>query len=83
MNNNNKKRNNQIHVSSPCFDTDPFMCMLKHKYLTVVISQVWIQERLPAASSKDYGNSFQSVQQHVKKNQVGVKVEAYLRSTKM
>ncbi|XP_062261386.1 spectrin beta chain, non-erythrocytic 4 [Platichthys flesus] len=30
---------------------------------------LWIQERLPLASCKDYGNSLQSVQQHVKKNQ--------------
>ncbi|KAM9539033.1 spectrin beta chain, non-erythrocytic 4-like [Salvelinus alpinus] len=30
---------------------------------------LWIQERLPLASSKDYGNSLQSVQQHVKINQ--------------
>ncbi|XP_033495122.1 spectrin beta chain, non-erythrocytic 4 [Epinephelus lanceolatus] len=30
---------------------------------------LWIQERLPLASCKDYGNNLQSVQQHVKKNQ--------------
>ncbi|CDQ66414.1 unnamed protein product [Oncorhynchus mykiss] len=30
---------------------------------------LWIQERLPLASSKDYGNNLQSVQQHVKINQ--------------
>uniref|UniRef100_A0AAQ6ACG6 PH domain-containing protein n=1 Tax=Amphiprion ocellaris TaxID=80972 RepID=A0AAQ6ACG6_AMPOC len=30
---------------------------------------LWIQERLPFASCKDYGNNLQSVQQHVKKNQ--------------
>ncbi|XP_026184220.1 spectrin beta chain, non-erythrocytic 4 [Mastacembelus armatus] len=30
---------------------------------------LWIQERLPLASCKDYGNTIQSVQQHVKKNQ--------------
>ncbi|KAG7224675.1 hypothetical protein INR49_011428 [Caranx melampygus] len=30
---------------------------------------LWIQERLPVASCKDYGNNLQSVQQHVKKNQ--------------
>ncbi|XP_071754480.1 spectrin beta chain, non-erythrocytic 4 [Centroberyx gerrardi] len=30
---------------------------------------LWIQERLPLASSKEYGNNLQSVQQHVKKNQ--------------
>uniref|UniRef100_A0A673A6X2 Spectrin, beta, non-erythrocytic 4b n=2 Tax=Sphaeramia orbicularis TaxID=375764 RepID=A0A673A6X2_9TELE len=30
---------------------------------------LWIQERLPVASCKDYGNNMQSVQQHVKKNQ--------------
>ncbi|CAL8278170.1 unnamed protein product [Arctogadus glacialis] len=30
---------------------------------------LWIQERLPVASSKEYGNNLQSVQQHVKKNQ--------------
>nr|XP_020442735.1 spectrin beta chain, non-erythrocytic 4-like [Monopterus albus] len=30
---------------------------------------LWIQERLPLASYKDYGNNLQSVQQHVKKNQ--------------
>ncbi|KAM6983678.1 spectrin beta chain, non-erythrocytic 4 isoform 1-T2 [Tautogolabrus adspersus] len=30
---------------------------------------MWIQERLPLASCKDYGNNLQSVQQHVKKNQ--------------
>ncbi|KAA8586363.1 hypothetical protein FQN60_000199 [Etheostoma spectabile] len=32
--------------------------------------QMWIQERLPLASCKDYGNNLQVVQQHVKKNQV-------------
>ncbi|XP_041808636.1 spectrin beta chain, non-erythrocytic 4 [Chelmon rostratus] len=31
---------------------------------------LWIQERLPLASCKDYGNNLQSVQQHVKKNQI-------------
>uniref|UniRef100_A0A3Q1I7J7 PH domain-containing protein n=1 Tax=Anabas testudineus TaxID=64144 RepID=A0A3Q1I7J7_ANATE len=31
---------------------------------------LWIQERLPLASCKDYGNNLQSVQQHVKKNQL-------------
>uniref|UniRef100_A0A7N9AWY4 Spectrin, beta, non-erythrocytic 4a n=1 Tax=Mastacembelus armatus TaxID=205130 RepID=A0A7N9AWY4_9TELE len=31
---------------------------------------LWIQERLPLASCKDYGNTIQSVQQHVKKNQL-------------
>ncbi|XP_046899336.1 spectrin beta chain, non-erythrocytic 4 [Hypomesus transpacificus] len=30
---------------------------------------LWIQERIPLASSKDYGNNLQSAQQHVKKNQ--------------
>ncbi|XP_068187777.1 spectrin beta chain, non-erythrocytic 4 [Antennarius striatus] len=30
---------------------------------------LWIQERLPLASCKDYGNNLQSVQQHAKKNQ--------------
>ncbi|XP_023817965.1 spectrin beta chain, non-erythrocytic 4-like [Oryzias latipes] len=30
---------------------------------------LWIQERLPLASCKDFGNNLQSVQQHVKKNQ--------------
>ncbi|XP_072302856.1 spectrin beta chain, non-erythrocytic 4 [Eucyclogobius newberryi] len=30
---------------------------------------LWIQERLPLASSKDYGNNLQSVQQLVKKHQ--------------
>ncbi|KAK2879859.1 spectrin beta chain, non-erythrocytic 4 isoform X2 [Channa argus] len=30
---------------------------------------LWIQERLPLASCKDYGTNLQSVQQHVKKNQ--------------
>ncbi|XP_062289568.1 spectrin beta chain, non-erythrocytic 4 [Scomber scombrus] len=30
---------------------------------------LWIQERLPVASCKDYGNNLQNVQQHVKKNQ--------------
>ncbi|XP_041741612.1 spectrin beta chain, non-erythrocytic 4 [Coregonus clupeaformis] len=30
---------------------------------------LWIQDRLPLASSKDYGNNLQSVQQHVKINQ--------------
>uniref|UniRef100_A0A3P8W0A0 PH domain-containing protein n=1 Tax=Cynoglossus semilaevis TaxID=244447 RepID=A0A3P8W0A0_CYNSE len=30
---------------------------------------LWIQERLPLASCKDYGNNLQSVQHHVKKNQ--------------
>ncbi|XP_043997589.1 spectrin beta chain, non-erythrocytic 4 isoform X2 [Gambusia affinis] len=30
---------------------------------------MWIQERLPLASCKDYGNNLQSVQQHVKKHQ--------------
>ncbi|XP_049597977.1 spectrin beta chain, non-erythrocytic 4 isoform X1 [Syngnathus scovelli] len=30
---------------------------------------LWIQERLPLASCKEYGNNLQSVQQHVKKNQ--------------
>ncbi|CAL8266959.1 unnamed protein product [Merluccius merluccius] len=30
---------------------------------------LWIQERLPLASSKEYGNNLQSVQHHVKKNQ--------------
>lgn len=30
---------------------------------------LWIQERLPLASCKDYGNNLQSVQQHVKKHQ--------------
>ncbi|XP_074466897.1 spectrin beta chain, non-erythrocytic 4 [Sebastes fasciatus] len=30
---------------------------------------LWIQERLPVASCKDYGTTLQSVQQHVKKNQ--------------
>ncbi|XP_015240747.1 PREDICTED: spectrin beta chain, non-erythrocytic 4-like [Cyprinodon variegatus] len=30
---------------------------------------LWIQARLPLASGKDYGNSLQSVQQHVKKHQ--------------
>ncbi|XP_070700109.1 spectrin beta chain, non-erythrocytic 4 [Pempheris klunzingeri] len=30
---------------------------------------LWIQERLPLASCKDYGNNLQTVQQHVKKNQ--------------
>uniref|UniRef100_A0AAY5L1K5 PH domain-containing protein n=1 Tax=Esox lucius TaxID=8010 RepID=A0AAY5L1K5_ESOLU len=30
---------------------------------------LWIQERLPLASSKDYGNNLQSVHQHVKINQ--------------
>ncbi|KAM9728343.1 spectrin beta chain, non-erythrocytic 4 isoform 1-T2 [Menidia menidia] len=30
---------------------------------------LWIQERLPLASCKDYGNNLQSAQQHVKKNQ--------------
>ncbi|XP_039633856.1 spectrin beta chain, non-erythrocytic 4 isoform X1 [Perca fluviatilis] len=30
---------------------------------------MWIQERLPLASCKDYGNNLQGVQQHVKKNQ--------------
>uniref|UniRef100_A0A3P9K465 Spectrin, beta, non-erythrocytic 4a n=1 Tax=Oryzias latipes TaxID=8090 RepID=A0A3P9K465_ORYLA len=33
------------------------------------IFQLWIQERLPLASCKDFGNNLQSVQQHVKKNQ--------------
>ncbi|XP_068600352.1 spectrin beta chain, non-erythrocytic 4 [Brachionichthys hirsutus] len=30
---------------------------------------LWIQERLPLASCKDYGNNIQSVQQHAKRNQ--------------
>ncbi|XP_077448718.1 spectrin beta chain, non-erythrocytic 4 [Stigmatopora argus] len=30
---------------------------------------LWIQERLPLATCKEYGNNLQSVQQHVKKNQ--------------
>ncbi|XP_058483930.1 spectrin beta chain, non-erythrocytic 4 isoform X2 [Solea solea] len=30
---------------------------------------LWIQERLPLAYCKDYGNNLQGVQQHVKKNQ--------------
>uniref|UniRef100_A0A8C5EBK4 Spectrin beta chain, non-erythrocytic 4-like n=1 Tax=Gouania willdenowi TaxID=441366 RepID=A0A8C5EBK4_GOUWI len=30
---------------------------------------LWIQERLPLASCRDYGNNLQSAQQHVKKNQ--------------
>ncbi|KAM8835897.1 spectrin beta chain, non-erythrocytic 4 [Synchiropus picturatus] len=30
---------------------------------------MWIQERLPVASCKDYGNNLQNVQQHVKRNQ--------------
>ncbi|KAK5611500.1 hypothetical protein CRENBAI_015730 [Crenichthys baileyi] len=30
---------------------------------------LWVQERLPVASCKDYGNNLQSVQQHVKKHQ--------------
>ncbi|XP_028278037.1 spectrin beta chain, non-erythrocytic 4 [Parambassis ranga] len=30
---------------------------------------LWIQERLPVATCKDYGNNLQSAQQHVKKNQ--------------
>ncbi|XP_061754074.1 spectrin beta chain, non-erythrocytic 4-like [Nerophis ophidion] len=30
---------------------------------------LWIQERLPLASCKEYGNNLQSVHQHVKKNQ--------------
>uniref|UniRef100_A0A1A8UHF0 Spectrin, beta, non-erythrocytic 4 n=1 Tax=Nothobranchius furzeri TaxID=105023 RepID=A0A1A8UHF0_NOTFU len=30
---------------------------------------LWIQERLPLASCKDYGNNLQSAQQHLKKNQ--------------
>ncbi|XP_059208241.1 spectrin beta chain, non-erythrocytic 4 [Centropristis striata] len=30
---------------------------------------LWIQERLPLASCKDYGNNLQAVQQYVKKNQ--------------
>ncbi|XP_054610882.1 spectrin beta chain, non-erythrocytic 4 [Dunckerocampus dactyliophorus] len=30
---------------------------------------LWIQERLPLASCKEYGSNLQSVQQHVKKNQ--------------
>uniref|UniRef100_A0AAX7TGL7 PH domain-containing protein n=1 Tax=Astatotilapia calliptera TaxID=8154 RepID=A0AAX7TGL7_ASTCA len=31
---------------------------------------LWIQERLPLATCKDYGNNLQSVQQYIKKNQV-------------
>uniref|UniRef100_A0A3B4GFR6 Spectrin beta chain, non-erythrocytic 4-like n=1 Tax=Pundamilia nyererei TaxID=303518 RepID=A0A3B4GFR6_9CICH len=30
---------------------------------------LWIQERLPLATCKDYGNNLQSVQQYIKKNQ--------------
>ncbi|XP_077403330.1 spectrin beta chain, non-erythrocytic 4 isoform X1 [Vanacampus margaritifer] len=30
---------------------------------------LWIQERLPQASCKEYGNNLQNVQQHAKKNQ--------------
>lgn len=37
---------------------------------TVVVWQLWIQERLPLATCKDYGNNLQSVQQYIKKNQV-------------
>lgn len=37
-------------------------CMFAHK--------LWIQERLPLASCKDYGTNLQSVQHYLKKNQV-------------
>uniref|UniRef100_A0A3Q0R5J4 Spectrin, beta, non-erythrocytic 4a n=1 Tax=Amphilophus citrinellus TaxID=61819 RepID=A0A3Q0R5J4_AMPCI len=30
---------------------------------------LWIQERLPLATCKDYGNNLQSIQQHIKRNQ--------------
>lgn len=37
-------------------------------YLLFVILQRWIQERMPAATSTDYGNSLQSVRTLQKKN---------------
>lgn len=47
-------------------------CMSVHK--------LWIQERLPLASSKDYGANLQSVQHYLKKNQVSPKDDICLRS---
>lgn len=41
--------------------------------------KMWIQERLPLASCKDYGNNLQSVQQHVKKHQVRLMANLWLR----
>ena len=43
--------------------------------------QLWIQERIPLASSKDYGNNLQSAQQHVKKNQVSYRGAASTQYT--
>lgn len=39
-------------------------------YRVCVCSQLWIQERLPMATSQEHGTSLQAVQQLMKKNQV-------------
>lgn len=56
------------------FDTvQRYFHMYPENTKALITLQLWIQERLPLATCKDYGNNLQGVQQQVKKNQVGIK----------
>lgn len=52
------------------------MCLLVSVFLSVVVLcflslQLWVQERMPVATSTDHGHNLQTVQLLIKKNQVG------------
>lgn len=52
--------------------------VLPSTWTPLILNQLWIQERLPLATTKDYGTSLHSVQHQAKANQVGLEGERLL-----
>lgn len=58
-----------------------FLMCIYCTYCVCVCPQLWIQERLPMATSQEHGTSLQAVQQLMKKNQVSnIKISILLRT---